>query len=66
MKKYMRHPRTKAEKKANIYNKLEFDDLKIKFCRARRNSKNLPTSWDDVWKFNERCWKKFRKTKYKG
>ena len=35
-------------------------------CRASRNAKNLPNSWDDYWRYNQKSWKKFRKTQWKN
>lgn len=48
-----RKPKTKQERSQEVP------------TRAKRNSTNLPTSWDDIYSENQRSWKKFRKTQWK-
>lgn len=55
-----RNPRTTQERR-------ESQDKNSNLFRAKRNSKNLPTCYDDIlvqkkWK----CWKDKRKTQYKN
>ncbi len=52
---YYRHPRTTQERRAS----------QDGYGRPRRNLKNLPNSWDDIWAERTRCWKAYRKTQYK-
>jgi hypothetical protein len=57
--KYYRHPKTRQAIIESVYDK--------KYIRKKRGRGRLPTSWDDVCRsdYNNRCWKKFRKTQYK-
>lgn len=57
--KYYRHPKTKQAIVESVYDK--------KYIRKKRGRRQLPTSWDDVCRsdYNNRSWKKFRKTQYK-
>lgn len=62
---FCRHPRTTQERRANGNRDfIRFDDFKIK-SRAKRNRKNLPNSYDDIWHQSQKSWKKLRKTQYK-
>lgn len=55
-----RSPRTKQEKKHGAAE--EEDTPKV---RAKRNPKNLPSTYDDISKSREKSWKKHRKSQYK-
>jgi hypothetical protein len=55
MGKYLRTPRTTQERRAS----------QDGWGRPCRNLHNLVNAWDDIWKPHQRCWKEFRKTKYK-
>ena len=35
------------------------------FPSPRRKRCRLPTFIDDLWRYAQRCWKKYRKTQYK-
>ncbi|EPP7233250.1 hypothetical protein ACTOJ1_000104 [Shigella flexneri] len=67
--KYFRKPRTIQERRYNSSPEIfEYDDLIIKVkMRARRSSKNLPSSWDDIYRSNYKnnSWKKYRKQQWK-
>ena len=55
----MREPKTQQERQAD-----HSDDSEPK-PRAKRNKKNLPTSWTDKEPIQQRTWKKTRKNQYK-
>ena len=62
---WMRYPRTTQERRVNgKSNILEIDEYHIKI-RAKRNFRNLPNSYDDLWIYYEKSWKKKRRTQYK-
>ena len=52
--RWYRHPRTTAERRAN----------QDGWCRARRNSNNLPNTWDDRPTTITKSWKDRRKKQY--
>lgn len=55
--RFMRHPRTQQERRAN-------QDRNDPFVRGSR--KNLPTSYDDVWVRSQKSWKYLgRKQQYR-
>lgn len=53
---YYRRPRSTSEKRANI---------ERIWNRPKRNPRNLPDAWDDIWQKSDHCWKSHRKTQYK-
>lgn len=55
MRQYLRRPKTSNERRQNVDG----------YGRAKRSGKNLPNSWDDLWRTPERNWKRHRKTQYK-
>ena len=59
---YMRKIHTTPERRwAHAWDDEEFAPK----CRCKRNAKNLPESWDDYWRNNQKNWKKFRKHQWK-
>jgi hypothetical protein len=64
----LRFPKTTQEKRANgkrCANGIEeYGDYKVKI-RAKRSWKQLPDAWDDMFTHTTKCWKKFRKTRYR-
>jgi len=67
--KFYRKPRTIQERRKNSISEIfEYEDLVINIkIRARRNAKNLPNSWDDIYRANYKnnSWKKYRKQQWK-
>ena len=53
---YLRYPKTTQERRVN--------GKRGKWNRAKRNARNLPSAWDDLWVHREKSWKKKRKTQY--
>lgn len=49
----LRHPKTKQE--ANSL-PIDYEDYEIKY-RAKRNYKNLPNAYDDIFIAEEKSWK---------
>ena len=59
---YIRHMRTTQEKRwANAWDDEEFAPK----VRARRNANNLIDVRDDIWRHNQKNWKKFRKHQWR-
>lgn len=56
-----RKPRTFSERKRWCQDK---NDLEAPTPRAKRNSCNIPSNWDDIRSHNERSWKKQSKRKH--
>lgn len=64
---YFRQPQTANEIRqwSNIEHDEEEYGYKIK-VRAARNPRHVPNSYDDISRpYNERSWKKYRKTQWK-
>jgi hypothetical protein len=55
MSGFMRHPKTTQERRQN----------QDGWGRPCRSLHSLVNAWDDIWRRNQRCWKKQRKTQYK-
>ena len=49
---FLRHPHTQQERRENW-----------EYVRPKR--RRLPTAWDDFFKPEDRCWKRYRKTQYR-
>ena len=78
-RQYWRHPGTKSQKRhvtGSYFRKIHttperrwahaWDDEEFApKCRARRNSKNLPESWDDYYRTGTKNWKKYRSHQWK-
>ena len=62
-----RRPRTTQERRATGKKDILRIDAYGVRIRARRNSSNLPNTWDDVHRrdYRNRSWKRHRKTQYK-
>lgn len=64
---YWRSPRTTAERR--VADAIEHDpdmrDLGIRI-RGRRKNHALPSAWDDLWRDDQKCWKRQRRTQYKN
>jgi len=58
MKKFLRYPKTTAEKRWNIGHEKEG-------IRTRKKRRYTPTAWDDLWRYPERTWKKHRRNQWK-
>lgn len=56
----LRHPRTTQERRAACAS--EVDGLPV---RAKRNHRQLPTAWDDVFLCAPKAWKKLRRAQYR-
>ena len=62
-----RHINTTQErrKSVDIIHEISEDGDIIKVLpRPRRNVRNLPSAWDDIWGHNEKCWKTQSKRKH--
>lgn len=40
-------------------------DIEDTLHRARRNHKNIPNAWDDIWACRSKCWKDNGRPKYR-
>lgn len=61
---FLRHPRTTQERRANQEGPGERLGRRT-WCRAKRRCHRLPNAWDDMIIYNQKCWKKYRKTQYR-
>lgn len=64
---WLRHIRTTQELRANgKRDYIVVDGYKVK-TRPKRNRANLPNAWWDILNksWDDRCWKRYRKTQYK-
>ena len=59
MMRFYRRPKTIQEKRAGDAAEVE--------PRGKRKPASLPSNWDDIPRasFADRCWKRFRKTKWR-
>jgi hypothetical protein len=61
---YWRDPKTFNEIKHRAND--DYKEIKDKYgISIKRNTRYIPTSWDDIYRHNEKTWKKTRKTQYK-
>ena len=58
---WLRHPHTTQERRLSLRVGEEYE-VKV---RGKRSFPNLPEAWDDIIRYNQRCWKSFRPTQYK-
>lgn len=67
--KMFRKPKTIQERRFNSSNEdFEYEGKTIKIkMRSRRSAKNLPNSWDDIYRSDHKIvsWKKYRKQQWK-
>ncbi len=59
----MRQIHTTPERRASF--SCNDQDDRVPNLRNKRNMSNLPTTWDDYWRHNEKNWKSFRKHQWK-
>lgn len=59
---YLRNVRTFAEHRAA--SGAEADGLS-RLVRKARSTRNLPEAWDDIWRQNQRSWKKHRRRQWR-
>jgi len=58
IKDWLHYPRTTQERRAS--QPVEGDPS----VRGIRRLRALPSAWDDQWRHVERCWKRFRRTRW--
>lgn len=57
----LRHPRTTQERRYNCY--MMYPEIEDALYRGKRSHKYLPTTRDDIWICNSKCWKDKTKRK---
>ena len=60
---WLRYPRTRQEKAINA-TAIQDEDIKVYRVHIR-NTRYLPSSWDDINRYTTRSWKAYRYTQYK-
>lgn len=60
---YLRNVRTFAEHRAASAAEA---DGQGRLVRKARSTRNLPEAWDDIWRQNQRSWKKHRRRQWRG
>lgn len=62
---FYRNPKTKNEatQYSAVLDYCEFADIKV---RSKRRAKCLPNAWNDIIGSPFRCWKRQRKTQWRG
>jgi hypothetical protein len=62
MTAWLRYPKTTQERRRWFADAAE---LRLRAARSPHNNLNLPSSWDDIARRPQRCWKEQRRLKWR-
>lgn len=59
---WLRYPRTTQERRRWY---ADINEVPLRRARCPRNNRNLPSSWADIVRHTQRCWKEQRRLKWR-